>query len=57
MEPTMTLCPIALVVHCKGCPIVKVCPAKTVLGDFEEQESSAPGAPADVEEPPADPTG
>jgi hypothetical protein len=53
----MTLCPVALVVHCKGCPIVTVCPAKTVLGDFEEQESSAPGAPADEEDPPADPTG
>jgi hypothetical protein len=31
----MTLCPIALAVHCTGCPFVKVCPAKRVLGDFE----------------------
>jgi hypothetical protein len=31
----MTLCPIALVVHCTGCPLVKVCPAKRVLGDYE----------------------
>lgn len=30
----MTLCPIALAVHCVGCPIVKLCPAKTVLGDY-----------------------
>jgi hypothetical protein len=30
----MTLCPIALAVHCTGCPIVKVCPAKRALGDF-----------------------
>jgi hypothetical protein len=30
----MTLCPIALAVHCKGCPLVKVCPAKRALGDF-----------------------
>jgi hypothetical protein len=30
----MTLCPIALAVHCSGCPIVKVCPAKRVLGDY-----------------------
>ena len=30
----MTLCPIALAVHCTGCPLVKVCPAKRVLGDF-----------------------
>jgi hypothetical protein len=31
---SMVICPIALVVHCKGCPIVKVCPAKTIIGDF-----------------------
>jgi len=31
----MTLCPIALAVHCTGCPLVKVCPAKGVLGDYE----------------------
>jgi len=31
----MTLCPIALAVHCAGCPLVKVCPAKRVLGDYE----------------------
>jgi hypothetical protein len=30
----MTLCPIALAVHCTGCPIVKACPAKRALGDY-----------------------
>jgi hypothetical protein len=30
----MTLCPIALAVHCTGCPIVKVCPAKRLIGDY-----------------------
>ena len=30
----MTLCPIALAVHCTGCPLVKACPAKRALGDF-----------------------
>jgi hypothetical protein len=30
----MTLCPIALAVHCTGCPIVKPCPAKRSIGDF-----------------------
>jgi len=30
----MTLCPIALAVHCTRCPIVKVCPAKRSLGDY-----------------------
>lgn len=40
----MTICPIALTVHCKGCPLVKFCPAKSLLGDFdtyvEESENS-----------------
>lgn len=31
----MTICPIALAVHCKGCPLVKFCPAKSLLGDFD----------------------
>ncbi len=30
----MTLCPIAIAVTCKRCPIVSVCPVKTVIGDF-----------------------
>jgi len=30
----MTLCPIALIVHCVNCPIVKICPAKTIIGDY-----------------------
>jgi len=33
-DETMTVCPIAIAVHCTGCPIVKVCPARTVLGDY-----------------------
>ena len=30
----MTLCPVALAASCKKCPIVSVCPLKTVLGDY-----------------------
>ena len=43
----MVICPIALAVHCTGCPFVKFCPAKTVLGDYgkETGEDSAPKAP------------
>ncbi|MBX9723342.1 MAG: hypothetical protein K2X81_18200 [Candidatus Obscuribacterales bacterium] len=33
----MTLCPIAMMVHCTGCPLVKFCPAKTILGDFGKE--------------------
>ncbi len=34
---TMTICPIAIAVHCTGCPLVKFCPAKTILGDYKEE--------------------
>jgi len=44
----MTLCPIALAVHCTGCPVVKVCPAKRTLGDYATYvPPAAPGAKAD----------
>jgi hypothetical protein len=39
----MTLCPIALVAGCQKCPIVGVCPLKTVIGDAPK---AAPPAPA-----------
>jgi len=35
----MTLCPVAIAVGCKKCPVFKVCPAKTTLGDHK------PGGP------------
>ena len=41
----MTLCPVALVVHCVGCPIVKVCPAKTLIGDYGKYEPPAGKSP------------
>ena len=33
----MTLCPVALAVGCEKCPMFKVCPLKTVLGDQKKQ--------------------
>ena len=48
----MTVCPIALAVHCSGCPIVKVCPAKTVLGDHGKYPP--PGESEDKSSKPAD---
>jgi hypothetical protein len=41
----MTLCPIALAVGCKKCPIFAVCPVKTVIGDYRP-EDKAPGPAA-----------
>jgi hypothetical protein len=31
----MTLCPVALAVGCKKCPIFAVCPLKSVIGDYK----------------------
>jgi len=31
----MTLCPVAIAVGCRKCPVFKVCPAKSTLGDYK----------------------
>jgi hypothetical protein len=36
----MTLCPIALAVGCKKCPVFSVCPLKGVIGDYRKQEET-----------------
>jgi len=38
----MTLCPLAITVGCKKCPIFNVCPLKGVIGD---QAQAAPADP------------
>jgi len=40
----MTLCPIALAVTCRRCPIVSVCPVKTVIGDYVEPKGAKSAA-------------
>ena len=45
----MTICPIALAVGCRKCPIFAVCPVKGVIGDYRK-EDDAPQSP-----PPARP--
>ena len=37
----MTICPIALAVGCRKCPIFAVCPVKGVIGDYRA-EGEAP---------------
>jgi hypothetical protein len=32
----MTLCPVALAVGCKKCPIVEMCPGKGIIGDYKK---------------------
>jgi len=34
----MVLCPVAIAVGCKKCPIFSVCPAKGVIGDYRKPE-------------------
>ena len=36
----MTLCPIALSVGCKKCPLFSVCPVKGVIGDYKPEDSA-----------------
>lgn len=38
----MVLCPVALAVGCKKCPIFSFCPVKTVIGDVKEEEEKTP---------------
>jgi hypothetical protein len=45
----VVICPIARAVHCTGCFLVKICPAKTVLGDYGKD--AAPLVTAEVEKP------
>jgi hypothetical protein len=37
----MTLCPVALAAGCKKCPVVSVCPLKTVIGDYPKSDAGA----------------
>jgi hypothetical protein len=37
----MVLCPVALAVGCRKCPIFNVCPAKSVIGDYKPGGGSA----------------
>ena len=36
----MTLCPVAIAVGCKKCPVFSVCPLKGVIGDYRKLEVS-----------------
>jgi hypothetical protein len=40
----MTVCPIAIAVGCKKCPVFSVCPVKSTLGDYKKDEPPAASA-------------
>ena len=42
----MVICPIARAVHCTGCVFFKICPAKTILGDYSNDEIKPDQSPA-----------
>ena len=37
----MVICPVALAVGCKRCPVFNVCPVKSVIGDYRPDEAVA----------------
>lgn len=37
----MTLCPVALAVGCKKCPIFSICPVKNQIGDYTPPKKAA----------------
>jgi hypothetical protein len=41
----MTVCPIAIAVGCKKCPIFAICPVKGVIGDYQKKDET-PAKPA-----------
>lgn len=44
----MTICPIAMAVGCKKCPIFSICPATRIIGD-QGDAAPAPTATASAE--------
>ena len=34
----MVLCPVAIAVGCKKCPVFNLCPVKGVIGDYAKEE-------------------
>ena len=40
----MTLCPVAIAVGCKKCPVFAVCPLKSVIGDYNKDADSKSGS-------------
>jgi len=41
----VVVCPVAIAVGCKKCPVVSVCPLKGSLGDFKKDEPAPPPVP------------
>ena len=40
----MTLCPVAIAVGCKKCPVFAICPLKGVIGDYSKDADAKGGS-------------
>ena len=38
----MKICPVAIAVGCKKCPVFNVCPAKGIIGDYVPPKKEEP---------------
>ena len=47
----MTLCPVAIAVGCKKCPIFAICPAKSLIGDYQKADPKKPKPVSRKEKP------
>ena len=41
----MVVCPVAIAVGCKKCPVFKVCPAKGLIGDYRPDSDATQPLP------------
>jgi hypothetical protein len=41
----MTVCPVAIAVGCQKCAIFKICPAKSIIGDYKKETDSTSAEP------------
>ena len=37
----MTLCPVAIAAGCKKCFLFSLCPAKSIIGDYQKEADSS----------------
>jgi hypothetical protein len=37
----MTLCPVAIAVGCQKCAVFRLCPAKSIIGDYKKEADSS----------------
>ena len=46
----MILCPAAMAIGCKKCPVVEFCLLKSVIGDYKKEDATQATPPAEKPE-------